>query len=225
MLLAEPELTDMYIPSAFAEQRLSVLHGLIRSYPFATVITTGNRGIIASHVPVVLLPTQGAAGSLQFHLAKPNPQCEDLAAGTDVLAIFQGPHGYVSPTWYVTAGTVPTWNYVAVHAYGKPSVMSDEGLAEHLDRLVAGYESGRANGWDTGRLSVETFSKLRGAIVGFDVAIARIEGKWKLGQNRTAADRAGAIAGLRTTGTPDNAALADWMAAAMEDGSGVSGPR
>ena len=212
----------MYIPSAFAEQRLSVLHELIRSHPFATVITTGNSGITASHVPVVLLPTSGSSGTLQFHLAKPNPQCEDLAAGADVLAIFLGPHGYVSPTWYATAGTVPTWNYVAVHVYGTPSVMSDERLVEHLDRLVAEYESGRPNGWDTGRLPGETFAKLRGAILGFDVTIARIEGKWKLGQNRTASDRAGAIAGLRTTGTPDDAALADLMAAAMEDEAGVT---
>jgi len=215
----------MYIPYAFAEQRLSVLHGLIRSHPFATVITTGNRGIIASHVPVVLLPTSGPSGTLQFHLAKPNPQCEDLAAGAEVLAIFQGPHGYVSPTWYVTAGRVPTWNYVAVHAYGTPSVMNDEGLVEHLERLVAEYESARPNRWDAGRLPVESFAKLRGAIVGFDVTIARIEGKWKLGQNRTAADRAGAIAGLRTTGTPDDATLANLMAAAMEDDAGASGRR
>ena len=205
----------MYIPPPFAEQRLAVLHEFMRSHPFATLITTGQRGMIASHVPVVLRPTSGGTGSLQFHLAKPNPQCEDLAAGTEVLAIFQGPHGYVSPTWYETPGTVPTWNYVAVHAYGPPSVMSDERLTDHLGQLVAEYESARPNGWDVRRLPAEAFAKLRRGIIGFDVAIARIEGKWKLGQNRTTADRAGAIAGLRSTGSTEDTTLAAWMEASM----------
>jgi len=205
----------MYIPPHFAEQRLDVLYELMTSHAFATLVTRGENGLIASHVPVVLLPTQGEFGTLQLHLGKPNPQCDDLAAGIESLAIFHGPHGYVSPTWYATPATVPTWNYVAVHAYGAPRVMTDDGLRDHLDALAATYEAARANGWDSGKLPGDVFEKMRRAIVGFEILITRLEGKWKLGQNRTPADRIGAIAGLRATGAPDDAMLADWMAAAM----------
>ena len=207
----------MYIPSHFAEQRLDVLHELMTSHAFATLITRGECRLIASHVPVVLLPTQGQYGTLQLHLARPNPQCDDLAAGVDALVIFQGPHGYVSPTWYATAASVPTWNYVAVHAYGgAPRVMADDALRDHLDALANIYEATRANGWDSGKLPGDVFEKLRRAIVGFEIPITRLEGKWKLGQNRTTADRVGAIHGLRSTGAAGDATLAEWMAAAME---------
>ena len=205
----------MYIPPLFAEQRLDVLHELMTSHAFATLITRGQGGLIASHVPVVLLPTRGELGTLQLHLAKPNPQCEDLAAGTEALAIFHGPHGYVSPTWYATAASVPTWNYVAVHAYGTPRVMTDDALRDHVDVLAASYEATRPDGWDSSNLPGDVFEKLRRAIVGFEIPITRLEGKWKLGQNRTPADRLGAIAGLRATGAPGDSTLADWMAAAM----------
>src|SRR5687768_14819370 len=97
----------MYIPPAFAEQRLDVLHELMSSHAFATLVTYGEQGLIASHVPVVLLPTGSEFGTLQLHLGKPNPQCDDLVAGAEALAIFHGPHGYVSPTWYTTAASVP----------------------------------------------------------------------------------------------------------------------
>jgi transcriptional regulator len=209
----------MYIPPHFAEQRLDVLHELMTSHAFTTLITRGEGGLIASHVPVLLLPTEGEFGTLQLHLAKPNPQCDDLASGVEALAIFQGPHGYVSPTWYANAALVPTWNYVAVHAYGTPRVMTDESLRDHLDALAATYEATRAEAWDSGKLPGDVFEKLRRAIVGFEIPITRLEGKWKLGQNRTSADRIGAIQGLRSTGAPQDAVLANWMAAAM--GSGV----
>jgi transcriptional regulator len=209
----------MYIPNAFAEQRLDMLHELMSSHAFATLITHGPRGLIASHVPIVLLAARGEFGSLQFHLAKPNPQCDDLAAGAEPLTIFQGPHGYISPTWYTTTTTVPTWNYVTVHAYGgTPRVMDDDALREHLDTLVARYESARPSGWNSVMLPDDTFEKLRGAIVGFEVPIARLEGKWKLGQNRITADRIGAIVGLRSTGNVDDAVLAQWMEAALSGG-------
>ncbi len=205
----------MYIPSAFAEQRLDVLHAFLASQPFATLVTHGRHGLIASHVPVVLLPTRGELGTLQLHLARPNPQGDDLAAGAEALTIFSGPHGYISPTWYATTIAVPTWNYIAVHAYGTAREMNDAELRDHLDALVSTYESSRPNGWHSGKLPADTLEKLCRAIVGFEIPIGRIEGKWKLGQNRTPADQSGAIKGLRVTGTPDDAALADWMAAVM----------
>ncbi|HEV2292317.1 MAG TPA: FMN-binding negative transcriptional regulator [Tepidisphaeraceae bacterium] len=206
----------MYIPVAFAEQRLDVLHDFLSSNAFATLVTHGGRGLVATHVPVVLLPARGPFGTLQFHLAKPNSQCDHLAAGTEALAIFQGPHAYISPTWYANQAAVPTWNYIAVHACGTAHVMNDEELVLHLDALVTTYEAGRPNGWDSGKLPGDVTERLRQAIIGFEMPIARIEGKWKLGQNRTAADRAGAIEGLRSTGTPGDAAIADRMAATVK---------
>ena len=178
--------------------------------------TRGEHGLIASHVPVILLPALGPSGTLQLHLAKPNPQCDDLAAGAEVLVIFHGPHGYISPTWYATATSVPTWNYVAVHAYGTPRVLSDDDLRHHLDALVETYESGQPDGWNTDKLPGDTSASLRGAIIGFEVPIARLQGKWKLGQNRVAQDRMGAIDGLRSTGAPNDATLAEWMASTLK---------
>src|SRR5215203_3363634 len=202
----------MYIPPAFAEQRLEVLHAFIAAHPFATLITSGQRGLIASHVPVLLLPSRGASGTIQIHLAKPNPQCDDLAAGAETIAIFHGPHGYISPRWYATKARVPTWNYMAVHAYGTPRAMSDDELREHLDALVATYEPE----WSADRaLTDDGYDKLRRAIVGFEILIARLEGKWKLGQNRSREDRLGAIAGLMDTGRADDALLAECMCSTL----------
>jgi transcriptional regulator len=203
----------MYIPPAFAEQRFDVLHEFMIAHPFVTLVTRGAGGLIASHVPVVLLRSGGAFGTIRLHLAKPNPQCDDLAAGNEALAIFQGPHAYISPTWYVTKAVVPTWNYVAVHAYGTPRAMEDDALHQHLNDLVATYEKG----WTTeAAFSADGFVKLRRAIVGFEIPIARLEGKWKLGQNRAREDRLGAIAGLRTTGGGDDAIIADLMTRTIE---------
>src|SRR5688572_18138180 len=99
----------MYVPSAFAEERLAVLHDFIQRHDFAALVTSGDDGVQASHLPVVLLPERGRRGSLQFHLAKPNPQVKDLSAGVPAMAIFNGPHGYISPRWYKTMLAVPTW--------------------------------------------------------------------------------------------------------------------
>jgi transcriptional regulator len=197
----------MYIPPAFVEQRLDVLHEFIAAHPFATLVARGAGGLIASHLPVLLDRARGERGTLQLHLAAPNPQCDDLAAGTEALAIFHCPHAYISPTWYAKAA-VPTWNYVVVHAYGSPRAMDDGDLHRHLNQLVAAYEKE----WTTdAALGADGFAKLRGAIIGFEIPIARLEGKWKLGQNRTPQDRSGAIAGLRATGRDSEARFAEWI--------------
>jgi len=203
----------MYIPPAFAEQRLDVLHEFMTVHPFIMLVTRGTGGLVASHVPVILQRSRGERGTIQLHLAKPNPQCDDLAAGIDALVVFHGPHAYISPTWYAMKAVVPTWNYVAVHAYGTPHVMDDDALHQHLNDLVATNEKG----WTTeAALSADGFAKLRRAIVGFEIPIARLEGKWKLGQNRAREDRLGAIAGLRATGRTDDATIANWMAGTIE---------
>ena len=208
--------TAMYIPSAFAEDRLAVLHDFIQRNDFAAVVTSGDDGLQASHLPVVLLPDRGPRGSLQFHLAKPNPQVKGLSAGAAALAIFQGPHGYVSPKWYKTLLAVPTWNYIVVHVTGTPRVLDESELAAHLDALVAAYEDAES-GWSSKSLPGDFAEKLRKAVVGFEMEIAAIQGKWKLGQNRTSEDRQGAIAGLRLSGTPEANKLADWMAATLRE--------
>jgi transcriptional regulator len=206
----------MYVPSAFAETRTPVLHDFIRRHDFATIVTSGAAGLQVSHVPVVLLPHKGRLGALQFHLAKPNDHAKDLAGGAPALAIFHGPHGYVSPTWYKTKLRVPTWNYVVVHATGTPRVLTENELHEHLDALVAAYES-REGGWSTNALPADFAQKLRQAVIGFEMEIQQLQGKWKLGQNRTREDREGAVAGLRATGTHDATTLADWMEQTLKE--------
>ena len=211
----------MYVPSAFAEQRVEVLLGFITKHGFATLVTCGGGAggeMTASHVPMLLLPPRGDGrfGTLQMHLARQNEQCAALAEGQPVLAIFQGPHGYISPRWYKQPVNVPTWNYVVVHAHGTPRTMDDDALRAHLHELVAKYEPApRDGGWDAHALPAEVIDKLQRQVMGFEIDIARLEGKWKLGQNRTAEDRQGAIDGLRQSGDADASVLADWMAAAL----------
>jgi len=204
----------MYVPSAFAEERLDVLHELIATYDFAAVVTNSGGETVASHLPTVLAPTRGKLGTLQVHLARQNEQWRALAAGEKALLIFQGPHGYVSPRWYRNPVNVPTWNYAVVHAQGTARMLDDTGLREHLRALAAKYEPAEG-GWDVGALPGEVFDKLATQIIGFDIEIVSIQGKWKMGQNRTREDRQGAIDGLRESGTAEARMLADWMAAAM----------
>ena len=204
----------MYVPSAFAEERIEVLHEFIVTHSFATLITGGGSGMVASHVPTLLLRSRGKLGTLQVHLARQNEQCRALAAGEPALVIFQGPHGYVSPRWYRQPVNVPTWNYAVVHAHGTSRLMDDGALREHLHALVAKYEP-RDGGWDLAALPGEAVDKLVKTIIGFDIEISSIQGKWKLGQNRTPEDRRGAIEGLRRSGETEALVLADWMAATL----------
>jgi transcriptional regulator len=207
----------MYVPIAFAEERVDVLHDFIRRHGFASLVTCGRAGPTASHVPVVLVPEQGNLGALHFHLAKPNEQCTDLMEGSAALLMFHGPHAYISPGWYAKPeAAVPTWNYIVVHAHGAARVMSDDRLAYHLRMLVSAYESTGSDGWSVKRLTGEAFEKLRRGIVGFEVEIIRLQGKWKLGQNRSREDREGAVRGLRKSMQPESLAVADLMAATLE---------
>ena len=204
----------MYVPPAFAEERVEVLHEFMRHNSFANVVTGGAEGPVASHVPVLLLSERGKYGTLQMHLARQNGQWRELAGGTRALVMFQGPHAYVSPRWYRTAMTVPTWNYVEVHAYGVARVLDDEGLAGHLRLLTAAYEAA-PGGWSTERIPEEVMRKMRGGIVGFEIEVERLEGKWKLGQNRAEADVRGAIRGLRESGEAEAVRVAEMMSDAL----------
>ena len=206
----------MYIPTQFAEDRLPVLHDAIRQTGLANLVTTGPDGIIASPLPLMLDPDAGPYGTLYGHVARGNPQWRTTDAAIEALAIFMGPDAYVTPSYYETkretGKVVPTWNYVTIHAYGTISFSEDLGrLLEVVTRLTARHEAGRADPWKVSDAPPAfTQSQLKG-IVAFEMPIARLQGKWKMSQNRNATDRAGVVTGLREDG---NEAVASVVEAA-----------
>lgn len=170
----------------------------------------------ASHLPFLLQSEAGAPGVLLGHMARANPQWHDFQSGAEVLVLFQGPHGYISPSWYESVEAVPTWNYEAVHAYGVPHLIEDPATVRSLlDALVSEYEAGQPVPWSTRQISDELVTKLQRAIVGFEIRITRLEGKRKLSQNRPAADQRGVLTGLRSTGAPNALELAELMEAVL----------
>ena len=182
----------MYVPTAFAETDQGKLHDFIEAYSFGLLVSTHLGEPFATHLPFLLERDAGPHGTLVGHMARANPHWQDLA-GRPVLAVFSGPHAYVSPTWYGSGDVVPTWNYVAVHASGTCRLVDDPGdLAGILARTVAAYERSLPNPWgiDTGS---EFFRKKVRAVVGFRVEIGRLEGKWKLSQNQPRERREGVI--------------------------------
>ena len=193
----------MYVPPHFREDDVAVLHEAMRQARLATLITHGSQGIAASHIPMLLSPEPAPFGTLEGHLARPNPQSQ--AGGCEALAIFLGPDAYVSPAWYATRRStgevVPTWNYVAVHAYGTLRTFDDpERLLDLVTRLTSRHENPRGESWSVADApSSFIASQLRG-IVGLELAISSLEGKWKMSQNRPEADCAGVIRGLERDG-------------------------
>ena len=171
----------MYVPVAFRVDHRASLLAHAATYPFATMITHGEGGTEASHVPL-LVDAEG--GELRGHLARDNAQLRHLEAGAQVLAVFHGPHGYVSPSVYLEPG-VPTWNFVVVHARGRARVLDEQGLRAILDETVARFDT---SDWRA-RVTEEYLAPMRGKIAGFSITIESLEGKWKLSQNRSAADR------------------------------------
>ena len=193
----------MYIPPAFREEDTAALHEMMRRARFATLVNGTGGEIQATHLPLLLDSERGALGTLRGHVARANPQWRQFVGGSEALAIFLGPHAYVSPNWYETALSVPTWNYVAVHAYGTVRYFDDtEALTALLRETVRIYEYGQLNPWDMDALPVEFVERLAGGIVGFEIEITRLEGKWKLGQNRSEADRRGVAQALSGSDDP-----------------------
>jgi transcriptional regulator len=196
----------MYIPKHFEQNDDTTLCDFIDAHAFGTLITTGDARPFASHVPFLL---DRKARKLHCHLARPNPQWQHVAESAEVLAIFTGPHAYVSPTWYVEPG-VPTWNYAVVHVYGTARCVDDAAFTRaHVETLAAKFERASAAPW----VPDYDVRRLQG-IVGIEIAIAGFEGKFKLSQNRSAADRSGVMARLTESGRDEDAALARLMAAA-----------
>lgn len=203
----------MYIPDAFREADQAVLHQVIRDNSFATLITYGGGAPSASHLPLILDSARGDRGTLRGHMARANPQWRDFKDGAEALAIFQGPHAYISPSWYETHPSVPTWNYVAVHAYGVPRLIEDRAeLRDLLKVSVKLYESGFEKPWEFD-LPEGFVEKMIDMIVGFEVPIGRLEGKLKLNQNRSAADRRSVIRVLERSPDPVARAIGELMAA------------
>src|SRR5579871_1363165 len=201
----------MYIPAHFREDDPELLHRLIREYSFGTLVTCQNQLPFASHVPFLLDAERGMHGTLRAHLARANPQWQSFEDGKEVLVIFQGPHTYISPSWYTTHPSVPTWNYAVVHAYGVPRLLDDAGLYTLLQEIVLAYEAPRTEPWPFESLTEEYVRQMMRAIVGFEIEITRLEGKFKLSQNRSEADRESVIAALEQSGAPHDAEVAAWM--------------
>ncbi len=201
----------MYVPKSFAVDNPAILHRLIERYGFATLISSGPDGLIATHIPVTFEPVPGTQGRLVLHLSRGNPHGEALD-GAAVLTIFQGPHGYISPSWYAQHPAVPTWNYAAVHVYGRAAVVRDAArLRDIVSRLVEVYEGGRAQPWSMAGLPEKYMTNMLNGIVGVEIAIERIEGKHKLSQNRPVEDRHRVIAALGDSADPQDRALAAYM--------------
>jgi transcriptional regulator len=202
----------LYVPPLFKEDRIDVLHAAIRGSGLATLVTLTADGLIASHVPMLLDPDPAPNGTLLGHVARPNPQARGAVPGVQALAIFQGPDAYITPSWYATkrenGKVVPTWNYVTIHAYGPVEFFDDtERLRSIVTRLTEREEAMRAEPWAVSDAPADFIEGMLRGIVGFALPIARIEGKWKMSQNRPAQDRAGVITGLEADGRQDIAEL------------------
>ena len=206
----------MYRPDHFRVDDVPAMHALMRARPLAALVSGGAAGLYATHLPTVL-KEDGPYGLVEFHLARANPHWKVLAEGDEALMIFQGPEGYITPNWYPSKAAhqkvVPTWNYAVVHAYGRPEVMQEaDGLRRHVGELTAQQERSEALPWalsDAPESYVEAM--LRG-IVGFRFAITRLEGKWKMSQNRVEQDWKGVVTGLQARATGDDLEIAETVA-------------
>lgn len=205
----------MYVPKHFLIDDQAALHEAMHAMAAATIVSQGSDGLIATHVPVELRGDQGAHGTLRCHFARANPHAKAVAEGQELLAIFQGPQGYISPNWYPTKHTgggkvVPTWNYLAVHAYGTATTFEGvEALRPHLEALTNRHEAALHKPWAVGDAPDDFIETLARGIIGVEIALTRIDGKKKMSQNRPEADRLGVRAGLKAAGRDDLLNLAD----------------
>ena len=202
----------MYIPASFRIDDPQTTAAFMRQFDFAAVITSSTSGLVASHVPVVVRG-EGADLTIAGHFARANEHWRLMDGRSESMVMFSGPHAYISPSWYVSPGpSVPTWNYAVVHAYGRPAAKTEAPfLRAVVEELTERYEAHRDRPWTTDRLLADFYDKMLGAIVGFEMRVERCEATFKLGQNRPAADRAGAAGGLDAEQSAASAAVADFM--------------
>ena len=203
----------MHRPDHFRVDDVAEMHALMRGRPFAALVSAGAAGLYATHLPTIL-KNDGPYGLIECHLARANPHWKDLATGGEALMIFQGPEGYITPNWYPSKAlhgkAVPTWNYAVVHAYGRPEVMQEKDwLLRHVTELSAQQERNEARPWAVSDAPVSYIEVMLRGIVGFRFAITRLEGKWKMSQNREADDRAGVVKGLTARASGDDLEIAE----------------
>ncbi len=211
----------MYIPRTNAEDRPEVLAAFMRAHPLAALVSAGPAGELwATHLPVVIDPARGPHGTIEGHVARANPHhrlvraaAEQAAGPRESLVIFTGPDAYVTPAWYpgkaVHGREVPTWNYVAVHAYGPLTLREDPAwLMAHLTRLTDQSEAGRLAPWAVSDAPADYMAQQLKGIVGFELAITRVEGRWKMSQNRTPEEIDGVVEGLGASERPTDRGVA-----------------
>lgn len=196
----------MYLPKHFAETDLATLHGLMRAHPLATLVTLDADGLDANHIPLHLVADEGQFGTLHGHIARANPLAK-AAPNSAVLVIFHGPESYISPSGYATKAehgkVVPTWNYAAVHAHGSLRLIDDaDWIFAQSSALTATHEAKRPTPWAVGDAPADYIEKMLGAIVGIEISIARLIGKWKVSQNQPAVNQASLSAALEQAGDP-----------------------
>lgn len=202
----------MYLPSHFAVTDVGQIHAALRASGLATLVTSGPSGLDATHLPLLVEPEPAPLGRLVGHVARGNPQWRETPAGSPALAIVLGPDAYVSPSWYPSKAeggkVVPTWNYLAIHAHGTVRFFEDRArLLEVVRRLTERHEAGRAHPWKVDDAPAEYVDAMLGGIVGVELTITRLEGKWKASQNRSEPDRRGVAEGLEADGLDAMAAL------------------
>lgn len=202
----------MYTPKHFAENDPAVLAGLMRNFSFALLVTAKGGSPVGTHLPLHV-ETDGEAVTLYGHVARANDHWRQFDGETEAMAVFQGPHSYISPNWYATDGLVPTWNYATIHAYGRPEAIEDAGeTTDILWRLVEANESDATGNWSMSRLSADAVQAQIKGIVAFRMPVARLEGKFKMGQNKSAEDALSAARAVRARG----GTAAEMVAAEME---------
>jgi transcriptional regulator len=201
----------VYIPTPFLVEDRKVIVAFMQQFDFAAVVSHSDTGFVACHVPV-LIREVGSELHIVGHVARGNSHWRLMESQAESMVIFQGPHAYVSPTWYAVSPAVPTWNYAVVHAYGAARVREDAAfIAGVVEDLTRRYEDQREHPWSTQAVPRESYEKLLNAVVGFEISVSRCEAKFKLGQNRSAEDRAGTIAGLERESSPKALELAHFM--------------
>ena len=203
----------MYEPPLHRQPDLAAQHALIRAHPLGLLVSHGPQGLLANALPFLVDAEASKLGTLKAHMARANGQWRDLKDASDVLVVFQGADHYISPSWYATkretGKVVPTWNYVMVQARGRPRVIEDDSwLAAQIEALTRSQEGRRAKPWAVGDAPADFIALQRKAIIGLEIEIADLRGKWKASQNRNAADRAGVVAGLEAEGEPEAETMA-----------------
>lgn len=207
----------MYQVAAFREERIDVMHALIRMHPLATLVTSADGVLKANHLPLLIDPSPAPYGTLRGHVARANPLWRQAHADREVLAIFQGPQAYVTPSWYPskreTGEVVPTWNYAVVHASGPLVVHDDRDWVRGLvSQLTAQQEAAQPQPWSINDAPAGYIEHMLGAIVGIEIPLTCLEGKWKVSQNRREADRSGVMEGLAEQADPQAQAMSGLVA-------------